>query len=129
MYSWKILRLVSRNPFTAILLQAPTSSPLYFPTVFIHANADPSTALVILHDSSDSAIDAVDFINQLLSAGITRYLLDVIRYSIDFLFKSFFVRSCPSDVTMFAFSFYDFEFIAEKAGSFSSYICNQCLFL
>ena len=111
MYSWKILRLVSRNPFTAILLQAPTSSPLYFPTVFIHANADPSTALVILHDSSDSAIDAVDFINQLLSAGITRYLLDVIRYSIDFLFKSFFVRSCPSDVTMFAFSFYDFEFM------------------
>ena len=90
--------------------------------------ADPSTALVVLDNPSDMAVDAIDFPDDVYLALFSGNFLDILCDTVYFALLPFFVWYFLCNIACSAVSWYHFEFIAEKVDVFSPHICYQRFF-
>lgn len=80
----EILRLVCWYPFAAVLLQTIFGNHLQSVRVPPQGNTHPCTALVILDNPPDLAVDAIDFPDKLFFTEISWNFLYAFRNTIDF---------------------------------------------
>lgn len=80
----QVLRLVCRYPSAAILLQPLFGDNLQSVGMPPKGNIYPCTALIVLNNSPDLAVDAVDFPDELFFAEIPRDFLDAFRDTVYF---------------------------------------------
>ena len=81
---WKILRLICRYPSATVLLYARLGNYLQSVGVSPQGDADPCTALVVLDNPSNLAVDAIDFPDELFLAKISGNFLDILCDTVNF---------------------------------------------